>query len=176
MYNHFFPWRSSYTHTFIQTKATWGNRTCPRFETASVGLNPGPLDLETCALPTRPPRPTICVRPFGPFLLRCILGQTQTQIPDVIPCYFIVKCSGFVIHHTNLSHVYGSATAEACPTSTRRVTKHSGFSLVNHFLTCCCDGCCQMTDYARNSNVQVSFMKLVALSNYRIKDTSLLNI
>ena len=45
-------------HTFIQTKATWGKRTCPRFETASVGLNPGPLDLETCALPTRPPRPT----------------------------------------------------------------------------------------------------------------------
>ena len=31
-----------------------------------------------------------------------------------------------------------------------------------------------MTDYARNSNVQVSFMKLVALSNYRIKDKSLL--
>ena len=46
-------------HTFIQTKATWGKRTCPRFETASVGLNPGPLDLETCALPTRPPRPTV---------------------------------------------------------------------------------------------------------------------
>ena len=44
-------------HTFIQTKATWGKRTCPRFETASVGLNPGPLDLETCALPTRLPRP-----------------------------------------------------------------------------------------------------------------------
>ena len=37
-----------------------------------------------------------------PFLLRCILGQTQTKIPDVIPCYFIVKCSGFVIHHINL--------------------------------------------------------------------------
>ena len=37
-------------HTFIQTKARWGKRTCPRFETASVGLNPGPLDLETCAL------------------------------------------------------------------------------------------------------------------------------
>ena len=57
-------------------------------------------------------------------------------------------------------------------------TRHekSGFSLVNHFLTCCCDGCCQMTEYARNSNVQVSFMKLVALSNYRIKDKSLLNI
>ena len=117
-----------------------------------------------------------CVRPFGPFRLRCILGQTQTQIPDVIPCYFIVKCSGFVIHHINLSHVYGSATAEACPTSTRHVTKQSGFSLVNHFLTCCCDGCCQMTEYARNSNVQVSFMKLVELSNYRIKDKSLLNI
>ena len=33
-----------------------------------------------------------------------------------------------------------------------------------------------MTEYARNSNVQVSFMKLVALSNYRIKDKSLLNI
>ena len=80
-----------------------------------------------------------------PFLLRCILVQTQTKIPDVIPCYFIVKCSGFVIHHINLSHVYGS-------------------------------GCCQMTEYARNSNVQVSFMKLVALSNYRTKDTSLLNI
>ena len=111
-----------------------------------------------------------------PFLLRCILGQTQTKIPDVIKCYFIVKCSGFVIHHINLSHVYGSATAEACPTSTRRVTKQSGFSMVNHFLTCCCDGCCQMTEYARNSNVQVSFMKLVALSNYRIKDKSLLNI
>ena len=46
-------------HTFIQTKATWGKRTCPRFATASVGLHPGPLDLETCALPTRPPRPTI---------------------------------------------------------------------------------------------------------------------
>ena len=115
-------------------------------------------------------------RPFGPFLLRCILGQTQTQIPDVIPCYFIVKCSGFVIHHINLSHVYGSAAAEACPTSTRHVTKQSGFSLVNHFLTCCCDGCCQMTEYARNSNVQVSFMKLVELSKYRIKDKSLLNI
>ena len=111
-----------------------------------------------------------------PFLLRCILGQTQTKIPDVIPCYFIVKCSGFVIHHINLSHIYGSATAEACPTSTRRVTKQSGFSLINHFLTSCCDGCCQMTEYARNSNVQVSFMKLVALSNYRIKDKSLLNI
>ena len=40
MYNHFFPWRSSYTHTFIQTKATWGKRTCPRFETASVGFEP----------------------------------------------------------------------------------------------------------------------------------------
>ena len=50
-------------HTFIQTKATWGKRTCPRFETASVGLNPGPLDLETCALPTRPPRPTIVMYP-----------------------------------------------------------------------------------------------------------------
>ena len=36
-------------------------------------------------------------------------GSKQTQIPDVIPCYFIVKCSGFVIHHINLSHVYGSA-------------------------------------------------------------------
>ena len=48
-----------------------------------------------------------------PFLLRCILGQTQTKIPDVIPCNFIVKCSGFVIHHINLSHV----TAEACPTT-----------------------------------------------------------
>ena len=36
-------------HTFIQTKATRGKRTCPRFETASVGLNPGPLDLETWA-------------------------------------------------------------------------------------------------------------------------------
>ena len=106
----------------------------------------------------------------------CILGQTQTQIPDVIPCYFVVKCSGFVTHHINLSHVYGSATAEACPTSTRCVTKQYGFSLVNHFLTCCCDGCCQMTEYARNSNVQVSFMKLVAISNYRIKDKSLLNI
>ena len=115
-------------------------------------------------------------RRSGPFLLRCILGQTQTQIPDVIPCYFIVKCSGFVIHHINLSHVYGSAAAEACPTSTRHVTKQSGFSLVNHFLTCCCDGCCQMTKYARNSNVQVSFMKLVELSNYRMKDKSLLNI
>ena len=34
-------------HTFIQTKATWGKRTRPRFETAPVGLNPGPLDLET---------------------------------------------------------------------------------------------------------------------------------
>ena len=33
-----------------------------------------------------------------------------------------------------------------------------------------------MTEYARNSNVQVSFMKLVAISNYRIKDKSLLNI
>ena len=96
--------------------------------------------------------------------------------PDVIPCYFIVKCSGFVIHHINLSHVYGSASAEACPTSTRHVTKQSGVSLVNHFLTCCCDGCCQMTEYARNSNVQVSFMKLVELSNYRIKNKSLLNI
>ena len=114
--------------------------------------------------------------PFGPFLLRCIMGQTQTQIPDVIPCYFIVKCSGFVTHHINLSHVYGSGTAEVCPTITRRVTKQSGFSLVNNFLTCCCDGCCQMTEYARNSNVQVSFMKLVAISNYRIKDKSLLNI
>ena len=30
----------------LETKATWGKRTCPRFETASVG----PLDLETCAL------------------------------------------------------------------------------------------------------------------------------
>ena len=103
-------------------------------------------------------------------------GSNETQIPDVIPCYFIVKCSGFVTHHINLSHVYGSATAEACPTSTRCVTKQSGFSLVNHFLTCCYDGCCQMTEYARNSNVQVSFMKLVAISNYRIKDKSLLNI
>ena len=112
-----------------------------------------------------------------PFLLRCILGQTPTKIPDVIPCYFIVKCSGFVIHHNYQSiTICGSATAEACPISTRRVTKQSGFSLVNHFLTCCCDGCCQMTKYARNSNVQVSFMKLVALSNYRIKDKSLLNI
>ena len=119
---------------------------------------------------------SIHLRPFGPFLLRCILGQTQTQIPDVIPCYFIVKCSGFVTHHINLSHVYGSATAEACPTSTRCVTKQSGFSLVNNCLTCCCDGCCQMTEYARNSNVQVSFMKLVAISNYRIKDKSLLNV
>ena len=91
-------------------------------------------------------------------------------------CYFIDKCSGIVTHHINLSHVYGSATAEACPTSTRRVTKQSGFSLVNHFLTFCCDGCCQMTEYARNSNVQVSFMNLVAISNYRIKDKSLLNI
>ena len=96
--------------------------------------------------------------------------------PNTIPCYFIVKCSGFVTHHINISHVYGSATAEACPTSTRRVTKQSGFSLVNHFLTCCCDGCCQMTEYARNSNVQVSFMKLVAIFNYRIKDKSPLNI
>ena len=53
-------------HTFIQTKATWGKRTCPRFETASVGLNPGPLDLETCALPTRPPRPTRVQHIMGP--------------------------------------------------------------------------------------------------------------
>ena len=52
------------------------------------------------------------------------------------------------------------------------VSTHSGA----HFLTCCCDGCCQMPEYARNSNVQVSFMKLFALSNYRIKDKSLLNI
>ena len=126
-------------------------------------------ELGRCWSHTSPLLLYTCVRPFGTFLLRCILGQTQTQIPDVIPCYFIVKCSGFVIHHINLSHVYGSATAEACPTSTRRVTKQSGFSLVNHFLTCCCDGCCQI-------QVQVSFMKLVALSNYRIKDKSLLNI
>ena len=41
MYNHFFPWRSLYTHTFIDIKATWGKRTCPRFETASVGFELG---------------------------------------------------------------------------------------------------------------------------------------
>ena len=118
---------------------------------------------------------SVCVH-SGRFFFAVFWVKRKPKYLHVIPCYFIVKCSGFVIHHINLSHVYGSATVEACPTSTRHVTKQSGFSLVNHFLTCCCDGCCQMTEYARNSNVQVSFMKLVELSNYRIKDKSLLNI
>ena len=40
MYTHFFPWGSSYTHTF-KGNVGWGKRTCPRFETASVGFEFG---------------------------------------------------------------------------------------------------------------------------------------
>ena len=52
-----------------------------------------------------------CLVSFGRFLLRCILAQTQTQLPDVIPCYFIVKCSVLVPHQINLSHVVWCTTA-----------------------------------------------------------------
>ena len=102
-------------HTFIQTKATWGKRTCPRFETASVGLNPGPghLDLETCALPTRPPRRVgrVCWRFWHVTKWRTCLLRRQTS-PMLYGCYQylqilcsvngdvgICEISGFCVHH-----------------------------------------------------------------------------
>ena len=90
-----------------------------------------------------------CVRPFGPFLLRCILAQTQTQIPDVIPCYFIDKSSGFVIHQINPSLVLRQRHSEGV--SYQHQTRHETiwFLIGQSFLTCWCDGCCQMMECAK---------------------------